>query len=277
MRGGAPRGELFARLYAGAFAIGLFIASPLVSHTPAAHAKTKPVVALGPASTTVPTTATTAAPPQPVTTAPAPALPPAFDIEHHLPFEAAPDGRRAVVLTFDDGPHAFFTPRVLDVLRDRGVKAVFCVVGQQIATYPQLVARIAAEGHALCDHTENHDTHMSQKDPAYVSAMIQHPADMIRDITGRPPTFYRGPGGDLSTYIIERAHQLGMRVIGWSVDPQDYFKPGGSVIQDRIMSRVRPGSVVLMHDGGGDRLQTLEQLAGLIDRLRAAGYSFVLP
>lgn len=272
--GGAARKQgLFTRAYVATFGVALFAASPFVLKPPAAHARARPVVALAPTTTAAAAPVVAAAPVLP----PPPVAALAFDIEHRLPFDTAPDGHPAVVLSFDDGPHPFFTPRVLDVLRARGVKAVFCLVGQQIEAYPQLVARIANEGHALCDHTENHDTHMSQKDPSYVAAMIQHPADMIRDITGRSPQFYRGPGGDLSVFIIERAHQLGMRILGWSVDPADYRKPGGSVIQDRIMSRVHPGAVVLMHDAGGDRLQTLEQLAGLIDRLRAAGYSFVLP
>lgn len=271
--GGARRGDLFARAYFVAFVLSLAAAITLSGAT-----SPLPVRAAAPTSTTtgaavvtVPTTA--GAPPVPAPAAPA--LAP--DMERRLPFAAAPDGRHAVTLTFDDGPHPFFTPRVLDILASRGVKAVFCVVGTEAARYPQLVARIHAEGHALCNHTHTHDTRMSRKDPHYVASMLRHPSNLIRDITGQMPTLYRGPGGDLSVFIIDEAHRLGMRILGWSVDPADYFKPGGQTIQDRIMRLMHPGAVVLLHDGGGERSQTVEQLAGLIDRLRAGGYSFVLP
>ena len=272
LRGGGPREvDLIARVYFGAFVVALLAAA--LTNTPHAVALKQP----RPSTTTTQLVTTTSAAPAPPVVPPPVAAVLGPDLEHSLPTPTAPDGRPAVVLTFDDGPHPYFTPRVLDILKSRGVKAVFCLVGWQIERYPQFVARIAAEGHALCDHTENHDTRMSQKDLAYVAAMIQHPADLIRDITGAGPTFYRGPGGDLSVFIIERAHELGMRILGWSVDPVDYFTPGASVIQDRVMARVHPGSIILMHDGGGERSQTVEQLAGLIDRLAAAGYAFVLP
>lgn len=280
MRGGARSVDLFTRAYVGVFVVALLAALPWSGDAQAksAASSTSTSASVAPAagstSTSPPAAPTTAAvmAVAPVAAAPLPLL----DIEHHLATSTV-DGHPAVVLSFDDGPHPFFTPRVLDVLQSRGIKAVFCLVGTEIAKYPNLVARIAAEGHALCNHSENHDTHMSRKDPAYVAAMIQHPSDLIRDITGKAPTLYRGPGGDLSVFIIERAHQLGMRILGWSVDPADYFKPGAITIQDRIMGRMHPGAVVLMHDAGGERTQTVEQLAGLIDRLRASGYAFVLP
>lgn len=270
---------MFARAYFGAFVLSLVVAMLGLGDADAATAgrvgaSALPSVAVATsASVTVLTPAT-----MPVT----PPAPPASlalgpDMERRLPVGTAPDGRPAVVLTFDDGPHPYFTPRVLDILKSRGIKAVFCVVGTEVARYPSLVARIAAEGHALCNHTHSHDTRMSQKDPNYVASMLRHPSNMIRDITGQAPTFYRGPGGDLSVFIIEEAHRLGMRILGWSVDPADYFKPGAVAIQERILARMHPGAIVLMHDGGGERTQTVEQLAGLVDRLGGQGYAFVLP
>ena len=184
---------------------------------------------------------------------------------------------QVALFTFDDGPDPRWTPAVLDILRDKGVKAVFCLVGLQIHRYPELVKRIHDEGHVLCDHTENHDMYMSSKPEDYVRAMIQAPWDEIRDITGVTPRFYRGPGGDLSPFIINEAHRLGMRVLGWSVDSVDYRRPGAGTIQNRIALGLRPAGVALMHDGGGDRSQTVAQLPGLIDRVRAAGYTLVVP
>lgn len=270
---GAPRSELFARAYFVAFVVALSAAL-----LPVLGAE-KGVEASAPARSTSSSTVTPPSTAASTPTTVAPTSPPALalDLEHRLLAPTAADGRPAVVLTFDDGPHPFFTPRVLDVLQSRGIKAVFCMVGTEVAKYPFLVARIAAEGHALCNHSFNHDTRMSQKDPHYVAAMMRHPSNMIRDITGRAPTLYRGPGGDLSVFIIEEAHRLGMRILGWSVDPADYFKPGAGTIQDRIVAQLHPGAIVLMHDAGGERTQTVEQLAGLIDRLAASSYAFVLP
>ena len=190
---------------------------------------------------------------------------------------ALPVPGSVVLFSFDDGPDARWTPQVLDILKSRGARAVFCVVGVQIDQFPALVKRIHDEGHVLCDHTAHHDTAMPTRPLDYVAAEIRHTYNQIRDITGQPPRFYRAPGGSLSPFIIEEAHRLGMRVLGWSVDSADYRKPGAATIQNRILFNLRAGGVALMHDGGGDRSQTVMQLAGLIDRVRAAGYAIVAP
>lgn len=182
-----------------------------------------------------------------------------------------------VVLTFDDGPDPRFTPAILDILRDRSVAAVFCVVGVQVERFAHLVTRIHAEGHALCNHTRRHDMAMLRRGPDYLRAEIDGPTNQIGALTGAPPRFYRGPGGVLSPEVMAEAGRRGMRVLGWSVDPADYRRPGATTIQDRIVASISPGAVVLMHDGGGDRSQTVDQLPGLIDRLRAAGYAFGVP
>jgi peptidoglycan/xylan/chitin deacetylase (PgdA/CDA1 family) len=111
----------------------------------------------------------------------------------------------------------------------------------------------------------------------FATTELETPYNKIRELTGEPPRFYRGPGGSMSPFIVSEAHRLGMRVLAWNVDPGDYRKPGAENIQDRIAVNIRAGGVALMHDGGGDRSQTVMQLPGLIDRLRAQGYSFVLP
>lgn len=170
-----------------------------------------------------------------------------------------------------------WTPQVLDVLKSRDVKAVFCVVGVQVDQFPALVKRISDEGHVLCDHTAHHDTSLSSRPVEYAAAEIRHTFNQIRDITGVAPRFYRAPGGGVSPFIVEEAHRLGMRVLGWSMESADFRKPGPAVIQRRILDQLRGGGIALMHDGGGDRSQTVMQLAGLIDGLRAAGYSIVVP
>ncbi len=193
------------------------------------------------------------------------------------PVPAAPLDGPAVLLSFDDGPDGRWTPQVLDILRDKGLKAMFCVVGVQIDRHPELVQRIHAEGHTLCNHTQHHDMRLPLRSQLFATAELEAVQNKIRELTGTTPRFYRGPGGSMSPFIVSEAHRLGMRVLAWNVDPGDYRKPGAEHIQDRIAVNIRNGGVALMHDGGGDRSQTVAQLPGLIDRLRAQGYSFVLP
>ena len=125
-----------------------------------------------------------------------------------------------MLLSFDDGPDGRWTPQVLDILQAKDVKAVFCVVGVQIERYPELVQRIHAEGHTLCDHTR------APRHAAAVAAAAlrnrrdrERRATAIRELTGAPPRFYRGPGGSMSPFIVSEAHRLGMRVLAWNVDP----------------------------------------------------------
>ncbi len=202
---------------------------------------------------------------------------PAGDVVVSTPVPAAPLARPEVLLSFDDGPDGRWTPQVLDVLRNKGVKAMFCVVGVQVARHPGLVQRMHAEGHTLCNHTEHHDMRLPLRSQPVATAEIEGTYNRIRALIGAPPRFYRGPGGSMSPFIVSEAHRLGMRVLAWNVDPGDYHKPGAENIQDRIAVNMRAGGVALMHDGGGDRSQTVAQLPGLIDRLLAQGYSFVLP
>ena len=190
---------------------------------------------------------------------------------------AEPTNQPVVLLSFDDGPDGRWTPKVLDILKEKDVKAVFCLVGIQMQKFPELVQRIHDEGHTLCDHSMHHDMRASHKSVPYQLAEVDGAFNLIQSITGVAPRFYRGPGGDLSTTIIGEAHRLGLRVLLWDVDPGDYRKPGAENIQDRIALNIKSGGVALMHDGGGDRSQTVAQLPGLIDRLRAEGYSFTIP
>jgi peptidoglycan/xylan/chitin deacetylase (PgdA/CDA1 family) len=196
-------------------------------------------------------------------------------VQAAVPAAAVPG--RAVLLTFDDGPDPPWTSEVLDILKAKNVKAVFCLIGIQIHKFPDLVKAIHDAGMTLCDHTEDHDTTMSSKPDDYVVAEIDQPYNDIKSLTGIPPSFYRGPGGDLDPFIIGHAHALGMRVVGWAVDSKDYTKPGAATIQNRIALGLGDGGIALMHDGGGDRSETVAQLPGLIDRLRAEGYSIVDP
>ena len=182
-----------------------------------------------------------------------------------------------VALTFDDGPDPRWTPMVLDILRDEGVRATFCVVGYLVARFPELVRETVDRGHTLCNHTQHHAMRLDTKPHPQIVDEIQQGTDAIKAATGKDPLIYRPPGGSLSSEVIAVARERGQRVLKWSVDPADYRKPGANVIHDRVMNTVRNGAVVLMHDGGGDRSQTVEQLRTLIRDLKARGFSFGTP
>ncbi|HEY9475186.1 MAG TPA: polysaccharide deacetylase family protein [Mycobacteriales bacterium] len=183
----------------------------------------------------------------------------------------------AVALTFDDGPDPRWTPRVLDLLRANHVHATFCLIGQSARAHPALVRRIVAEGNALCDHTWDHDERMPAAPVAHVEQEIQTAAEAIATASGGvSPRYFRAPGGNWSPVELAQAGAIGMRPLAWSVDPRDWSRPGTTHILRAVLS-ARPGDVILCHDGGGDRSQTVAALARALPILRGRGLSFVLP
>jgi peptidoglycan/xylan/chitin deacetylase (PgdA/CDA1 family) len=180
-----------------------------------------------------------------------------------------------VALTVDDGPDPRWTPELLDLLRARGVHATFCVVGEQVRAHPDLVRRIVAEGHTLCDHTETHDKHLPRRSRATIEREVRSAYDDIVAVSGGVrPALFRAPGGNWSPAVIAEAAKLGMRPLDWSVDPRDWSRPGTAAIA-AVVSAAPSGSIVLVHDGGGDRSQTIAALRTAIPALQARGLQFV--
>jgi peptidoglycan/xylan/chitin deacetylase (PgdA/CDA1 family) len=176
--------------------------------------------------------------------------------------------RKRIALTFDDGP-GDYTGRVLDVLRHNHVNGTFFTIGDQIPGREGLLRRELAEGNAIGDHSLHHETR-----PGSESMRITR--DRIRAATGYSPCLFRPPGGALKvSSVAEAAHKLGMATILWDVDPADWQTPGAGAIYSRVVSNVRPGSIVLMHDGGGNRSQTIAALPDIIHTLRSRGYKMV--
>lgn len=190
---------------------------------------------------------------------------------------AVTETRPVVALTFDDGPNPQATPLILQILRDENVTATFCIYGQKATVHPELLRAVAVAGHTLCDHTMHHMLDLPKRPHTQIVAEVYQCADLIRSVTGEDPLLYRAPGGAVSPDVIDVAHQRGLRVLGWSVDPHDYQRPPPMVIIQRVLAGVRPGAVILLHDGGGDRSNTVAALRPLIDQLRAMGYSFTTP
>lgn len=178
---------------------------------------------------------------------------------------AQPDMR--VALTFDDGPGAY-TPRVLRALRRSDARATFFVIGTQVEGREGLLRRMLRDGHEIGNHSMLHTSNPDETDMADASAAIE-------GATGFRPCQFRPPGGVVDDELVQRADTLGMSTVLWSVDPGDWQAQEPAEILDRVVSVIEPGSVVLLHDGGGDRSATAEIAPQLIGELRDRGFELV--
>lgn len=178
-------------------------------------------------------------------------------------------GAKAVALTFDDGPHATWTPKILDQLRAAQVKATFCLVGQEVRRHPALVARIVREGHSLCNHSWRHDLDLGRRSEAQIRADLSRTnREILRAAPDARITYYRQPGGKWTAELIKVVESMGMIPLHWDVDPKDWQKPKSETIRKRVDTQVRSGSIILLHDGGGDRSATVAACAKLFGSLR---------
>ncbi|MDR3031779.1 MAG: polysaccharide deacetylase family protein [Kitasatospora sp.] len=221
---------------------------------------------------------TTAVPSQPAGTAAATPSQPASHAPATGVLRHTASGGRTVALTFDDGPGPA-TGQVLDLLAQYGAKATFCEIGDNAKTRPAAVQRILAEGHRLCDHTVDHPQPMHTRTHEQQVAEIADAKSMIENAAGNSPaiTWWRAPGGDFTAENERIGADLGMKSLGWTVDPRDWSRPGVQAIVSNVQQNLRPGGVVLMHDGGGDRSQTVAALKQLLPWLVAQGYAFDFP
>jgi peptidoglycan-N-acetylglucosamine deacetylase len=177
-----------------------------------------------------------------------------------------PRNHRVVALTFDDGPSSY-TPGFLAVLRRERVPGTFFEVGQEMAGRTQTMRRILREGSEIGNHTMHHGSYPGYADLAATDARI-------RAATHFEPCLFRPPGGAVDSSVVAAAGEAGLKTILWDVDPVDWSTPGTSAIYSRVVAAARPGSIILMHDGGGYRGETLAALPSIVDTLRARGYGF---
>lgn len=174
--------------------------------------------------------------------------------------------RHAVALTFDGGPTAAYTPRVLAQLRKVGAHATFFLRGQFIPGHEARLRMERREGHELANHSFSHPHFPS-------SAELLRTTRLIRHATGFTPCLFRAPYGSVDGALIGRAHAQRMLTIGWDVDSWDslYENLSASTIEDRVLHNVRPGSIILMHDGEGSHPGTLRALGPILRGLRRRG------
>jgi peptidoglycan/xylan/chitin deacetylase (PgdA/CDA1 family) len=183
-----------------------------------------------------------------------------------------------VALTFDDGPNPDATPAILDALGARGVKASFFILGRHAERWPELVRRVAAEGHCIGNHGYYHRK-LHLKSPSYVRDDLQLGTRAITDACGVRPAFFRAPHGFRSPWVTAIARSFGQRTVGWSRGVWDSSRPGVDVIIERTVRAARQGAILLLHDGDGydplgDRTQTARAVPVIVDRIREAGLEF---
>jgi len=177
-----------------------------------------------------------------------------------------------IAMTFDDGPSAVLTPKLLDLLAAHHIKATFFVIGENVAEHPEIVARAAREGHEIGNHSWSHPNlgKMSQES---VRSQVQRTDDAIKSATGKPPALLRPPYGSITEREKRWIHdEFGYEIILWDVDPLDWKRPGPAVVRSRILKETRPGSIVLSHD---IHPGTIEAMPSTLDELEAKGFKFV--
>lgn len=199
---------------------------------------------------------------------------PNFPVLFHQP--SADEGK--VTITFDDGPDPTWTPRVLDLLKARGLKAAFFVIGRNAEQYPKLVERIVAEGHEIGNHTYSHGN-LAEMPEWRWRLELDSTERLIETITGYSTTLFRPPYNADSTPsdVAELAplrfaeQELGYTIVLETIDPQDWARPGADAIVQRVKDQRSKGNIILLHDAGGDRAQTLAALPRLLDWLEERG------
>jgi peptidoglycan/xylan/chitin deacetylase (PgdA/CDA1 family) len=181
--------------------------------------------------------------------------------------------RREVALTFDDGPGPFTLP-ILAILHRLHAKATFFEIGRQVLTFPRITARQAREGMAIGDHTQDHPP-LALLSPEEQAAQIDEAAHAIRTASAPRPLLFRPPYGSFDRATLHLLHTRDMLMVLWTVDTSDYSQPGVRRIVYTALSGVRPGAIILFHDGGGNRRQTVAALPRIIERLHERGYRLV--
>lgn len=188
-----------------------------------------------------------------------------------------PSTKREVALTFDDAPDDRFTPKVLDVLKKEGVKATFFVVGNRAEAHPDIVKRMADEGHVIGNHSYDHANLPKLTDDKF-REQITKTDNVIRRFTGYTPNLIRPPYGNLSEQQIQWLASQHKKIINWNVDSLDWKGLSAEQVETNVLAQVHPGSIILQHSAGGqgeDLTGTINALPGIISKLRADGVKLV--
>lgn len=187
------------------------------------------------------------------------------------PVMRGPDSVQAVALTFDDGPHRWHTPELLEILRERNIKASFFVVGQRVAENPGLLQKIHEAGHCIANHSWSHPdlTRLTMND---IVDEVRFCNQVVEALTDERPKFFRPPGGRWDDKVLRVVSDEGLLSVLWTVNGYDIPPRPPEELAELILRRTRPGAIILLHDGGG---ATAAALPAIIERLQVDGYLFV--
>ncbi len=186
------------------------------------------------------------------------------------------DGPRVIALTIDDGPSPVYTPQVLRILEKYHVKATFSMVGENVSYYPSIVREVAAAGHTIINHTWDH-ANLTSLSASRQRTEITRATEAIEAATEVRPRMFRAPYGAWTPQALAYCASEKLTPLDWSVDPRDWARPGVSEIVSTIMKTTKSGSIILEHDGGGNRAQTVSALKVVIPRLLDKGFRFAVP
>ncbi|WP_179075774.1 polysaccharide deacetylase family protein [Nostoc sp. C057] len=181
--------------------------------------------------------------------------------------------QKVIALTFDDGPWPESTAQVLDILKKNQIKGTFFVVGENVKNFPNLLKQEIAEGHVIGNHTWHHWYQFLN--PQAAAYEIDHTEDIIFKTTGLKTNLFRPPGGVMHNGVVDYARNSKYAIILWSSDSVDYSRPAVSKLISNAFGEAKPGGIVLMHDGGGNRSRTVQALPEIIANFRNQGYRFV--
>lgn len=189
-------------------------------------------------------------------------------------FFSVKDTEKRIALSFDDGPLAGKTDKILDVLDKYGIKATFFMVGSQVMYCPETAMRVMSDGHEIGNHTNNHKS-LAALSEDELDDEICHAERAIFDACGYIPSLFRPPEGVCTEKISRAAKKQGYSIIMWSVDTLDWQGKNAEIIAENVLANAKPGAVILMHDGIFAKSHTAESLDLIIPALLAEGYTFV--
>ncbi len=190
-------------------------------------------------------------------------------------YSSRPDAGRRIALTFDDGPHPVYTPLILDILAEYGIRATFFLVGENAVQYPETVLRIQREGHEIGNHTYDHE-YLHKKSMDAVMQEIVRAEDAVLAICDQRPKLLRPPGGLYDAAVCDAARAADYEVILWSIDTLDWAHTPSETIAETVRNEVTTGDIILCHDYiGGKPSPTPAALRIFIPELLARGYEFV--
>jgi peptidoglycan/xylan/chitin deacetylase (PgdA/CDA1 family) len=183
---------------------------------------------------------------------------------------------RTMLLTFDDGPHPEYTPEILDTLAKHKVHATFFVCGEMAEWNRDLLARMYDEGHVVGNHTWSHPllTKLSRR---RIRSEMERTSEVVEEAYGEAPRWFRAPYGAWNRDTFQLGAELGMEPLAWTVDTLDWTTPGTGTIVDRVEEGAGPGVVVLSHDAGGNRSQSVRALRRYLPELLDSGYHLTVP